>query len=398
MRVCHLGKYYAPAFGGIETYVRELAHAQANAGMDVEVVCFQHEEAATTSFVDGGVRVTRVRRALRLLDLDWCPDLPRVLKSIRADLLHVHVPNPVMILAVRALGIHRRVPIIVSYHSDHVRQRVRGALFRPVENAFYPTVKRIIANSDAYAAASPLLTKYRRSVTVIPYGIDLTPYASPDSEVLREAEAIRAKYPGPLWLFSGRLVGYKGLARAVHAMSRAPGTLLVAGDGPERDRIQAEVAGAGLRDRVVFLGAVPSLAPYYRAATALWLPSNSRAESFGIVQIEAMASGCPVINTAVPGSGIGFVSLHGESGLTVPAGDVEALAEAATRLAGDPKLRERLSRGAALRAHEKFAIETTLHQCQRVYDLALDRAEAVPPLTAAPAAKDSGAQACIRAL
>ena len=98
-----------------------------------------------------------------------------------------------------------------------------------------------------------------------------------------------------------------------------------------------------------FLGGMPyqAIVPYYLAAHAFWFPSNARSEAFGIVQVEAMAAGCPVINAAIPHSGVAWVSPHDVSGLTVAVDDPVALADAANRLLAEPGLRDRLSAGAA---------------------------------------------------
>ena len=104
-----------------------------------------------------------------------------------------------------------------------------------------------------------------------------------------------------------------------------------------------------MADRVVFLGTLPhylDVVPYYLAADAFWFPSNARSEAFGLVQVEAMASGCPVINTRIPHSGVPWVSLHEETGLTVPVDDPAALAAAANRLLTEPGLRDRLAAAA----------------------------------------------------
>ena len=105
---------------------------------------------------------------------------------------------------------------------------------------------------------------------------------------------------------------------------------------------------------MVFLGSVPRVVPYYNAAYAFWFPSNARSEAFGLVQLEAMASGCPVINTAIPHSGVTWVSRHLETGLTVPMNDPDALAQAARRLLGEPGLRDRLSVAARIRVVKEF--------------------------------------------
>src|SRR5439155_6052851 len=125
-------------------------------------------------------------------------------------------------------------------------------------------------------------------------------------------------------------------------LRHTPGTLLIAGDGPDRRRLQVLARQLGVGERVAFLGYVPSITPYYLAATAFWFPSNARSEAFGLVQVEAMACGCPVINTQIPGSGVAWVSRHEETGLTVPMNHPKALADAAWRLLQEPGLRERL--------------------------------------------------------
>jgi rhamnosyl/mannosyltransferase len=134
---------------------------------------------------------------------------------------------------------------------------------------------------------------------------------------------------------------------------------VVVGVGPLREEGLARAKALGVSERVVWAGYLPQdeLTGALRAATALWFPSNARSESFGLSQVEALAAGCPVLNTAIPHSGVSWVSRHDESGLTVPVGDARALAAAARRLLEEPGLRERLSRGAVERAKAEFRQE-----------------------------------------
>jgi glycosyltransferase involved in cell wall biosynthesis len=357
LRICHLGKYYPPAAGGIETHVRTLARAQADLGAKVTVFCVNHEPGPTAVETDGVVEVTRFRRRASAAKLDVCPDLARWLGRVEADVLHLQVPNPTMILAL--LRARPRVPLVVSYQSDVVRQKLRALLFRPLERLAYRRVRAIVTSSEAYRAGSRFLRPYADRLHVLPNGIDLRPYLDPSNEIRALADSIRSRlaWAGPLWLGCGRMVYYKGYVNAIRALTRVPGTLVLIGDGPDGPALQLEAERLGVAHRVRFLGNLShylDLIPYYLAADAFWFPSNARSEAFGLVQVEAMASGCPVINAAIPRSGVSWVSRHEETGLTVPVDDPVALADAATRLLSEPGLRDRLAAGARARAALEF--------------------------------------------
>ncbi|MEO6811416.1 MAG: glycosyltransferase [Isosphaeraceae bacterium] len=373
LRICHLSKFYPPAAGGIETHVRTLALAQAELGADVRVFCLNHEPGSTVDEHDGPVRVTRFGRMASAAKLDFCPGLARALRRVEADILHMQVPNPTMILAL--LAAKPRSPVVVTYQSDVIRQRVRGALFRPIERLAYRRVRLILSSSPTYPEGSSFLRPYGERLDCLPNGIDLDPYLNPSAGHLAEANRLRVQYPGPLWLGCGRLVYYKGFLNAIRALTRVRGTLLLIGGGPDRPALEDEARRLDLADRVVFLGNLPhylDLVPYYLAADAFWFPSNARSEAFGLVQVEAMASGCPVINTAIPHSGVSWVSLHDQTGLTIPVDDPDALAAAANRLLDEPGLRDRLAAGGRARATSEFDHRVLAKRSLAIYRRVLD--------------------------
>lgn len=372
VRVCHLGKYYPPAPGGMETYVRTLALAQSNLGADVQVFCMNHESGPTVEDCDGPVRVTRFGRGASVAKLDYCPDLIARLKALDTDVIHLQVPNPTMILAL--LASRPKPATVVTYHSDVVKQRLRGLLFRPLERLAYRRVRAILPTSPTYADGSKFLKPYADRLEVLPSGLDLAPYLEPSEEHRREAERIRARHTGPIWFGCGRMVYYKGFQNAIRALVTVPGTLLLVGGGPDRDSLQNEATRLGVSDRVKFLGNLPhylDLVPYYLAADAFWFPSNARSEAFGLVQVEAMASGCPVINASIPHSGVSWVSRHEETGLTVPVDDPSALAAAAIRLLNEPELRARLATAARARAISEFDHRTMATRSLAIYQKVL---------------------------
>ena len=370
LRVVHLGKYYPPAPGGIESHTRDLARAQAALGADIRVVVVNHagpggRDATFDRFArtrpaedaDGPVRVVRVGRWANVLKLDVAPGLRAALRRLRRDppdVWHLHAPNPTMMLAV--IADPRVRPLVVTHHSDIVRQRVSRYAVRPLELAVYRRAERILPTSDRYAAGSELLRRFADKLTPVPLGIDLGPYREPSAAAVTHAAALRGRYGAPLWAAVGRIIYYKGLHVALAALRHVPGTLLVVGTGPLETELKATAATLGVADRVVWAGhaTADELVGTYLAATALWFPSVARSEAFGLVQVEAMAAGCPVVNTAVPDSGVPWVCRHEREGLTAPVNDAAGFAAAADRLLAEPALRERLAVAGRVRAVEEF--------------------------------------------
>jgi rhamnosyl/mannosyltransferase len=144
--------------------------------------------------------------------------------------------------------------------------------------------------------------------------------------------------------------------------------LILIGDGPLRPDLEKLARELGVASRVHLVGEMQNgeIPPYYFASDLYLLPSIARSEAFGIVQIEAMACGLPVINTDLP-SGVPFVSRHGESGLTVRPSDVEALARAIEELLGEPARRAEMGRKARARAEADFSKATLAKRMRAIY-------------------------------
>lgn len=358
LRVLHAAKYYPPVPGGMETVIADLCTGTAR-DWDVRVVA-AHDAGETVHEVVDHVSVTRVARRGVLASVPMCPSYPRHVWAATADCVVLHEPNPI---AGASVFLRTSAPrLIIWHHSDLLRPAWAPYTYGVVQRALYRRADCVIVSSPNLAASSSLVRLARR-VAVVPFGIDLDRFDNP-RDLERAAAFRRAFTPsapnaagasGPVVLFVGRLVYYKGLTVLIDAMRQCEGTLLLAGDGPLEADLRQRVAERGLQERVRFLGRVSDedLPACYRAADLFVLPSTEFTETFGVVQVEAMAAGLPVISTRLS-TGVPWVNQHEESGLTVPPHDVDALASAIRRLGQSRADRERLGRGAVARARAMF--------------------------------------------
>jgi rhamnosyl/mannosyltransferase len=361
LRVLQVGKFYPPHMGGIETHLANLCGA-LRTEVELAVVVAADGPRTVAETVDG-VEVTRLGTRATVASAPLTPGLARHIGAAGADLVHVHLPHPTAVLS--CLAARHRGALVATYHSDIVRQRLSAAAFAPFGERFYRRAAALVATSPDYAASSPVLRRHAARVRVIPYGIPAADFAAADPAAVA---ALRERFGPRLVLAVGRLIYYKGFEVLIRAMRRVDGRLAILGDGPLRRRLEQTVAEAGVGDKVTLAGEVPNrdIAPWYHAAAVYALPSIARSEAFGIVQLEAMASGVPVVNTALD-SGVPFVSRHGECGLTVPPGDLEALAAALGELLDDPERARRLGEAGRARVLREFTVEAMARRTLELY-------------------------------
>ena len=368
LRILHIYKDYFPVLGGIENHIKVLAEAQAMRGHAVTVLV-ANPGRRTVIETANGVRVVKAGRWATFASTPISPATFRWVARIEADIAHLHFPYPPGEIAHLWLGRAKR--FVVNYHSDIVRQRLLGALYRPFVWRVLQRADRLIAGSPAYVESSPYLSRFRDKCTVVPYGTDLERFDQVDPA--RIANVRHRLIPQadhcPILLFVGRLRYYKGINDLLHALTKIPSAhLLIVGDGPMREPWEQLTRELDLFARVTFAGEVDDadLPACYRLADVFVLPSNLRAEAFGKVLLEAMASGLPVISTEL-GSGTSWVNLHGTTGLIVPPRDPAALAQALNTLLSDPAKRAEMGRAAYQRAHTEFSQTAMIERMEQVY-------------------------------
>ena len=359
LSVVHVGKYYPPYRGGIETHLQGLCD-ELNGMVDLKVIVANVGRRTTEELVEG-VCVTRVGRLFDFKSAPICPHLVREIRAVKADIIHIHWPNPTAVLAYLASG--HKGHLVFSYHSDIVRQKTLAAAFTPILRYALNKAAAIIGSSQDYIDTSPVLSEHKSKCRVIPYGVSVEHFNQYDQKKVR---GIRERYGPRIVLGVGRMVYYKGFEHLVRAMARVNAHLLIIGQGPLREHLRQLALDLKVSDRVTFLSEVDDVRPYYHASDVFVLPSLMRSEAFGIVQLEAMACGKPVINTQLD-SGVTFVSPHGVSGLTVPPADSVALGNAINQLFHQPHRQTELGERAKSRVKQKFTVEKMVRSTFELY-------------------------------
>jgi glycosyltransferase involved in cell wall biosynthesis len=350
LRVTHIGKFYPPVPGGMERVVQSLCSV-TRGRLDNHVLAFNTSSRTVEEVVDG-VAVTRVGTWGSAGSVPVAPTFASHLRHVDADVIILHEPNPWALLAYAA--VRPRLPLAVWFHSDVIRPKLQYDLFyAPVARPAYRDASRFIVSSPVLGERATALQPYRDRVRVIPFGIDLDRWR-PTDVIRQRAHDIRKGVTGPIVLFAGRHVPYKGVNVLIEAAVQLDVTVVILGDGPMRQSWEALAGRQNGHADFIFTGEVSDaeMHAHFLACDMLVLPSVTPAEAFGFVQLEAMACGKPVISTSLP-TGVPWVN---ETGIVVPPLDVDALRDAIRRLAGDPALTARLGAAGQARARAEFTM------------------------------------------
>ncbi|MDE0142210.1 MAG: glycosyltransferase [Caldilineaceae bacterium] len=372
MKVLLLYKDYYPVLGGIENHISLLARGLRQKGVDASVLVTNTGKDTSRQAIDGVPVIKTGRQAHFLstpISLPFFAELRRQLADV--DLVHLHAPYPPAEFAQLLLG--RSKPAVITYHSDIVRQRRTGKLYAPLLRKVLQRAALVAVSSPAYIESSPFLQDIRKKCRVVHFGIELERFAE-TGQVRDDAQRLRTQYNDlPLLLFIGRLRHYKGVDVLIRAMHRIRAKLLIVGTGPMQEAWQSLAQTEDLAGKVFFLGDASErecLAARY-AADLFVLPSTNRAEALGIVQLEAMACGMPVVCTEL-GTGTSYVNRNGVTGLVVAPSDPQALAAAINRLLVSPALRAKMGSEGRRRVREEFSYQSMIDATICFYQEALN--------------------------
>jgi phosphatidyl-myo-inositol alpha-mannosyltransferase len=362
MRILQVSPYSWDAPGGVQVHIRQLSRHLQRRGHEVLVLApgdtgFEHEDAR----IVGRTVPVRVNGSVARLCFSArsSREVRRALRDFGADVVHVHDPltPSTSMLAV----LHARVPVVGTFHSYFAREHLEGRIYTAVAPLLRPVWKRVsrrVAVSEA-ARFSVCSRMGEDSVRILPNGADIEVFANASPASLP---------PGRKLLFVGRLEPRKGFPVAVRAFRRlAPRypdlRLIVVGDGAGRHALN-ELEPA-VRERVHMMGKVSYEAlPTFHQASDIFISPATGQESFGIVLVEAMAAGLPVVASNIPG--YREVARHGLEGILVTPSDPGALADGVRVLLDDPARARTFAENGVIRSRE-YAWDSIIERLEEVY-------------------------------
>ena len=336
MKILQLGKFYPPSTGGIQTVMYDITEVLNNNDVICDVLCSNKNFTYKEEYINN-YKVMRTKTFgvyfSTSITLQMIFKLKKIIKQY--DIIHVHLPDPMANLALFFANLEGK-KIILHWHSDIIKQKYLLKLYEPLQSWMMKKADKIIATTPKYIEESKYLQKYKDKCAPIPIGIDENKLISNANKVNK----IKEKYKDKKIIFSlGRLVYYKGFEYLIKSAKYLTNDyiILIGGAGPLKYKLNTIIIENGLENKVKLLGRIEDeeLGNYYEASHIFCLPSIVKSEAFGIVQIEAMSFGIPIVATRVDGSGVDWVNEDKISGINVEIQNPEALASAFNDISND---------------------------------------------------------------
>ncbi len=346
MKIVHISPNFLPIEGGVEIYVYNLSKELVKMGHKVSVLTSHILNTKRYEKIDG-INVFRIPILGKLFTVPIMPSLFRESLKMNADILHGHLPHPIVFEIAVLSHLVSKTPLVLTIQ-NLTNARVVGSSqkLKMLISELYSTflgnfslsfADQIITTTQQYIQSFRTLRRIQNKITVIPNGVDIQKFSPNSTHALKDDLKLMEN---KIILFVGLLRPshkYKGLDYLLNAMKlvirHVPNAkLLIVGGGKLQAYYEALCGNLGLTEYVSFVGSVPhsSIDKYYNIADVFVLPSINQEEGFGIVILEAMACKKPVIVTSI--AGVSEIISNEEVGYIVPPKNHEVLANAIIKI------------------------------------------------------------------
>jgi len=350
MKILQINKFYYPWIGGVETVVQEIAgwlSEENNFKIDV-LVCNDKSQRVIEEI--NGIKIFRASSFGIFLGMPLSFDFFLLYKKIfkNYDLLFLHYPFPLGFVAYTFFS--PKKDLVVWYHSDIVRQKFLEIFFIPFHLFVLKKSKKIFVSNPNLIRSSNYLKKFKEKCVITPFGVDLEKFKL-NEEIKKEINEIKKKYEPPIVLSVGRYVYYKGFEYLIESAKNVEARFLIVGDGPLKGKYENIIKKLNLENKVFLIPPVENLLPYYYACDLFVLPSITKSEAFGIVLLEAMACGKPLITTEI-GTGTSFINQNEVTGFVVKPKNSKIFSEKINEILKNEDLKEKFSQNSIKRIQE----------------------------------------------
>ena len=364
IKVLHVYKAYLPeSKGGVEQVIFQLASESKGCGVDVTVLSLS-EFKVNRVFLFPTHAAYKVRQ---LFEIQSCGfSLSFIYRFLilakNADLIHCHYPWPFMDIVLFITSCSK--PVLLTYHSDIIRQHRLLYLYQPLRSWLLSRVNRIIATSTNYLVSSETLLKYKNKVSIIPIGLNEALY--PKSNINTD-EYWKKKVGNKFFLFVGVLRYYKGLEVLLQALAIKEFPVVIVGSGPMEAELKRQANILGLK-KIFFLGHLSEedKVSLLRISYGIVFPSHLRAEAFGVSLLEGAMFGKPLISSEI-GTGTSFINIHEQTGLVVAPSNPWALQNAMEILWSNYEIAEKMGRAARARYEMYFTADKMIQSYTDCY-------------------------------
>ena len=364
IRVLHVYRTYLPdSWGGIEQAIYQLAMATTRLGIENHILYLSREKHFKIEQRPEG-KVYRLPMDIELASTSMSLSLLRYFSKIaaRVDIINYHFPWPFadILHLLAATG----KPVILTYHSDIIRQRTLAFFYQPLMKWFLSNARAIVATSQNYCATSPVLKRYIKKVQIIPIGLDEKCYPGVSAERVDYYRDIAGE---GFFLFIGVLRYYKGLHILLDAIKGTMMRVVIVGAGPIERELKAQARREGLTN-IFFFGYLSDedKVALLSLCKAMVFPSHMRSEAFGVSLLEGAMFEKPLISCEI-GTGSSYINIDGITGIVVEPENRAALRDAMLLLMDHPEECIRMGKNARARFNQLFTADIMAARYAQLY-------------------------------